>query len=413
MPAPGGRAAVRLGRDGGLSSLAVRDFRLLYIALFGTSVSYQLQRTIELWLVYEITGSPLLTGLTGLVRGAATIVFALAGGVVADRIDRRRFIILTAYVNALITVTLGTLALTGLISVWHLYLAAFVNSTLTTAAGPARTAMVPGLVPRELMVNAFAQIASARKLSQLVGPALGGLLIAVAGSGWTYGLACLIYIVAIPVTMCIHYESGPLDREQSPVQSLLEGIAFIRRNSLIIVLLVTEFAAVFFGSYRALLPILAVAMGFGAGGLGILLSAPALGSLLGVAVVMWLGNISYKGLFVAFSVMAYAGCLFGLAFSPWFLSSVAILFVVGIFDALQAVVRQVVILARTPDNLRGRAASFQRMLGVGAPSLGEAHSGAVAALIGAPWTLMVSAVVCIGLTAGLVVKRPDLRDRDL
>ena len=154
-------------------------------------------------------------------------------------------------------------------------------------------------------------------------------------------------------------------------------------------------------------------MGFGAGGLGILLSAPALGSLLGVAVVMWLGNISYKGLFVAFSVMAYAGCLFGLAFSPWFLSSVAILFVVGIFDALQAVVRQVVILARTPDNLRGRAASFQRMLGVGAPSLGEAHSGAVAALIGAPWTLMVTAVVCIGLTAGLLVKRLDLRDRDL
>ena len=413
MPAAGGRGAVRLGRDGGISSLAVRDFRLLYIALFGTSVSYQLQRTIELWLVYEMTGSPLLTGFTGLVRGAATIVFALAGGVVADRIDRLRFVILTQCVNVVITLSLGTLVFTGLIRVWHIYFAAFVNSTLTTAAGPARTAMVPGLVPRELMVNAFAQIASVRKLSQLVGPAVGGLLIAVAGSGWTYGAACLIYIVAVPLMMCMRYQSGPLDREQSPVKSLLEGIAFIRRNSLIIVLLVTEFAAVFFGSYRALLPIFAVAMGFGAGGLGILLSAPALGSLLGVAVVMWLGNISYKGLFVAFSVIAYAGCLFGLAFSPWFLSSVAILFVVGIFDALQAVVRQVVILARTPDNLRGRAASFQRMLGVGAPSLGEAHSGAVAALIGAPWTLMVTAVVCIGLTAGLVVKRPDLRDRDL
>ena len=96
MPAAGGRGAVRLGRDGGISSLAVRDFRLLYVALFGTSVSYQLQRTIELWLVYEMTGSPLLTGFTGLVRGAATIVFALAGGVVADRIDRLRFVILTA-----------------------------------------------------------------------------------------------------------------------------------------------------------------------------------------------------------------------------------------------------------------------------------------------------------------------------
>ena len=213
--------------------------------------------------------------------------------------------------------------------------------------------------------------------------------------------------------VCMRYESGPLNREQSPVESLLEGIAFIRRNSLIVVLLVTEFAAVFFGSYRALLPIFAVAMGLGPEGLGILLAAPALGSLPGVGAVMWLGNLSYKGLFVAFSVMAYAACLFGLAFSTWFLGSVAILFLVGFFDALQAVVRQVVIQARTPDNLRGRAASFQRILGVGAPSLGEAHSGAVAALIGAPWTLVVTAVVCIGLTAGLVVKRADLRDRDL
>ena len=143
-------------------------------------------------------------------------------------------------------------------------------------------------------------------------------------------MACLIYIVSIPIMVCMRYESGPLDREQSPVKSLLEGIAFIRRNSLIVVLLVTEFAAVFFGSYRALLPIFAVAMGLGPEGLGILLAAPALGSLPGVAAVMWLGNISYKGLFVAFSVMAYAGCLFGLAFSTWFFGSVAILFLVGV-----------------------------------------------------------------------------------
>ena len=308
MPPWRSRSSTKPSRT--LAALDVRDFRLLYIALFGTSVSYQLQRTIELWLVYDLTGSPLLTGFTGLVRGLATLVFQLAGGVVADRIDRRRFVILVQCVNAVITLSLGTLALTGLIQVWHLFLAAFVNSTLTTAAGPARTAMVPGLVPRELLVNAFAQIASVRKLSQLVGPAVGGVLIGFAGSGWTYAVACLIYIVSIPIMVCMRYESGPLDREQSPVKSLLEGIDFIRRNSLIVGLLVTEFAAVFFGSYRALLPIFAVAMGLGPEGLGILLAAPALGSLPGVAAVMWLGNISYKGLFIAFSVIAYAGCLF-------------------------------------------------------------------------------------------------------
>ena len=116
-------------RGGDLASLGFHDFRLLHIALLRTFVSYQLQRTIELWLVYQIAGSPFLTGFTGFVCGSGTVVFALAGGVVADRIDRRRFVVLVQSLNIQITLTLGTLALTEAIRVWHIYLAAFVNAT--------------------------------------------------------------------------------------------------------------------------------------------------------------------------------------------------------------------------------------------------------------------------------------------
>lgn len=395
-----------------LGALCHRDFRLFYTALLGTAMGFQLHRTIELWLVYELTESALFLGLTGLVRGVPTFLFSLAGGVVADRVERRRFVIAVHSVNALITIALGLLALSGLIRVWHLYVAALVNSTLTAAGGPARTAMVPGVVPRQLLVNAFAHMSSARKLSQLIGPALGGLLLATVGAAGTYGVTCAIYAAAIYLMVRMRYETGPLDRKQSPLQSLLEGISFIRGNSLIGVLLVMEFVSVYFGSYRALLPIFAAALGLGPEGFGVLLSAPAFGSLLAVGVVMSVGDIRYKGLFIALSAITYGACMFGLALSQWFFLSVSAIFLLGFFDALQSVMRSVVIQSMTPDELRGRASSFQRMLGVGGPTLGEAQSGAVAALIGAPLTLVVTGTVCIGLTAGLVAARRDLRAQE-
>lgn len=392
-----------------LGALDQRDFRLFYTALLGTSMGYQLQRTIELWLVYQLTESAFFLGLTGLVRGVPTFVFSLAGGVVADRVERRKFVIFVHVMNGAITVVLGILALSGLIRVWHLYLAAFVNSTMTSAGGPARTAMVPGLVPREMLVNAFAHMSSARKLSQLIGPVLGGLLLAALAPGWTYLATCTIYVVAIYLMVRMRYEAEALDRKQSPTKSLLEGLSFVRRNPSLRALLMMEFITVYFGSYRALLPIFAAALGLGPEGLGLLLSAPALGSLLGVGVVMSLGNMGYKGLFVALSAIAYGACMFGLALSPWVLLTLFSIFLLGFFDALQSVMRSVVIQSMTPDNLRGRASSFQRMLAVGGPSLGEAQSGGVAALMGAPLTLVVTGVILIAVTAGLVAGRKELR----
>jgi MFS family permease len=116
---------------------------------------------------------------------------------------------------------------------------------------------------------------------------------------------------------------------------------------------------------------------------------------------------------VAFGILVYSVCLVGLALSPWFLMSVVAVFLLGFFDAIQAVLRNVVVQTLTPDNLRGRVSSFQRMLGVGGPSLGEAQSGFVAAFIGAPLTLVLSAMMCAGTTLGLLARRDELRRAEL
>ena len=174
-----------------------------------------------------------------------------------------------------------------------------------------------------------------------------------------------------------------------------------------------DLADVFFGSYRALLPVFASRLGVGPEGLGLFLSAPAAGALVGATFILMLGNVRYKGLLVAAGILAYCASLAVLALSPWFLLSLGTTVMLGFFDSIQATPRNAIIQSITPDELRGRVSSFQRMLTNGGPALGQAQSGAVATLIGAPLTLMVGAIICTVTILGILGKRRDLRAAEL
>ena len=321
--------------------------------------------------------------------------------------------ILVQACNGAVNGTLAFLAFTGLIEVWHIYFSAFMNASLNAVGAPSRNAMVPGLVPKEMLLNALSLTAMSRKLSQLLGPVLTGFLIAWVSAGLTYALNGAVYLSAAFVVAAIHYTSDLSGAPKSPFRSLMEGIAFVRRETAVWVFLGMELMAVYFGSYRALLPIFVASLGAGAEAFGVLLSAAAGGAILCVAVVLSLGNLRYKGLWVVFGILAYSLFLVVLALSGSFLLSAAAVFLLGFFEALQMVLCNVIIQTTTPDNLRGRILSFQRMLGVGGPSLGEAQSGFVAAFIGAPLTLMVGAAVCVGTTLGLLTFRREIRKADL
>lgn len=390
-----------------------RGFRLLWIAILATSFGFHIQRTLELWLIYQITGSAFYLGLTGLVRGVPIFILSLGGGVLADRIDRRKLVMVVQSSNALLNVMLAVLAMTGLIEAWHIYFAGFASSSLNAVGAPSRNAMVAGLVPRELLLNGLSLTSMSRKLSQLLGPAATGVFIALVSPGVTYAINGVVYLAAVLYVGAIQYTSKTSAIEQSPLRSLLEGIAFIRRQSIVGLFLGLDLITVYFGSYRALLPIFVQGFGAGSEALGLLLSAAALGAIVGVGIVLPLGNLRYKGLVVAFAALAYSVSLVGLALSPWFSFSMFAVFLLGFFDAVQAVLRNVIIQTVTPDDLRGRVSSFQRMLGVGGPSLGEAQSGFVAALIGAPLTLVVASAICAGTTVGLLVCREEIGKAEL
>ena len=401
----------KLRRAGG--SFAYRDFRLFYVAVVGASMGNQIQRIVDMWVVYELTDSLLLLGFTGLARGIPIIVFSLGGGIIADRVDRRRFIMVMQYGSAAANLLLAGLIVAGVVQVWHIFAASMVSASFVAISAPARTAITPGLVPRELLVNAFAYTSTAWKLAQLVGPALAGLMVAFAGTGATYAANGCLYVVSAVVLTFMAYRSGSGGAGTSPLRSLLEALSFVGRESIIAVLVAMDVVAVFFGAYRILLPVIAAGLGMGAAGFGFFASAPALGAIMGAAAVIGYGDFRYKGLVIAGAILAYAACLAGLALSTWFPLSLAMVALLGFFDAVQAIPRNAVIQAVTPDALRGRVSSFTRMLSVGMPGLGEAQMGAVAAVLAPGPTLLLAAAICAGATLAMLGWRRDLREAEV
>ena len=403
----------RPGLRRALVALQHRDFRLFYGALVVASLGQQVQATANLWQIYEMTDSPLHLGLLGLTRGVPIIALSLMGGIVADRTDRRRLIMVTQALMAVISVVLGVLTATGAIAVWHLYAATLLTAALNAVNAPARSALVPNLVPREHLLNALALNSTIWQTANIVGPALAGASIAGLGLAPSYALNGSAYIISLGALALMCVGQVAARAPQSALKSLLEGLAFVRYRSIILTLLAMDCAATFFGTYRVLMPVFARDLGVGVEGLGLLLAAPAAGGLLGATIIMSLGDLRYKGLIVAGGILAYCVALVALALSPWFLLSLLVAGALRLFDSLQATPRSAVIQQITPDDLRGRVSSFQTMLTNGVPPLGQTQIGAVASIAGAPLALIAGAVACAALVLGILARHPDLRAPDL
>lgn len=402
-----GKIAPRLG------ALQHRNFRLFYSALLVWAIGLEFQSTANIWQVYLLTNSPLHLGLIGLARGLPTVVLSLVGGVIADRVNRLRFTMLTQAFSSLLGLILAGLTATGLIRVWHIYAISIIGSTVSALSSPARSAILPSLVPRNQLLNALALNSSVWQISNIIAPALAGISIAVAGLSTTYTVNGVAHIVTICALAGIRIAPLPTAPLQSALKSLIEGLRFVRRQSIILALLGMDGAVAFFGSYRALLPIFAAQLGLGAQGLGLLLSTPAVGSLLGTATILGLGDLRYKGLLITGGMLLYCFSLVLLAMSPWFFLAVLATIALGFFESLQSAPRNTIIQATTPDELRGRVSSFQRTLSGGMPPLGQAQSGALASVIGVPFALIVGATICASVTIAMVTARRDLRTANL
>jgi MFS family permease len=364
-----------------------RDFRLLWSAEFISSLGNRIQQMAIGWHVFELTGDPFQLGLLGLCRFAPILLFGIPGGVVADRSDRRRTLLLSQGALLACSAVLAGLTLSGSISLITIYLITALSATFGTVAGPTRQALIPTLVPRASLTGAVTLTILTGEVAAISGPAIGGLLIAGPGLGFAYAVDAVSFGVVIVALLLVRTRLAPLPTARggrAALASALEGLRFLGRSPVLLGVMSLDFVATFFGASTVLMPIFAVdVLGTGPAGLGLLLAAPAAGAVAAGAIMGVSRTPRRPGVGVLIAVAAYGACIlgFGLSHSLWW--SLAFLAGSGAADASSMALRHALRTLVTPDGLRGRVAAAHSTFATGGPQLGEFEAGVVASFLGA------------------------------
>ena len=356
----------------------------------------------------------LALGIVGLVRVVPIVIFSMISGVVADASDRRKLMLLTQSGSAVVALGLAWLAFSGNTSVWPVYALAALSSAVGAFDLPARQSLVPNLVPRQDLPNAISLNAIMQQTSQVLGPALGGIVIASANVGWAYMINAISFAAVIVALLLMRDVPGrPEHHGNDPVswQAALEGLRFVFRSPLIRSTMLLDFFATFFSSATALLPIFAQdILNVGATGYGWLYAAPAVGAtMMSAAMVLLTSRINRRGPVLLWAVGLYglATVVFGLSRSFWITFSALAL--TGVADTVSMVIRNIVRQLETPDRLRGRMIGVNMVFFVGGPQLGELEAGAVANWLGAPFSVVSGGLGCMLAVAWLAAATPELR----
>jgi MFS family permease len=367
------------------------------------------------WHVYLLTKSPLALGLIGAFRAVPIIVCSLAGGVVADALDRKKLLVVTQLVMLSSAALLAMFTFAGLKSVWPIYVLSGLASAASAFDTPARQSLMPLLVPAEVFPNAVSLGILVFNVSTIVGPALGGFILAESGPALIYGLNALSF-VAVIVALLLMKTSGDPERDANSGSALSfgalkEGLRFVWNTPIIVQTMTLDFAATFFASATLLLPIFASErLHVDARGYGLLAAAPAIGSVITALVMARMGSFSKQGRLVVVSVAIFglATAAFGVSTVFWF--SLMMLAVTGAADTVSTVLRQTIRQLVTPNQLRGRMTSINMMFFMGGPQLGELEAGLLAAVIGAPLSVVIGGLGSIVSAAVAALKSRSLMD---
>jgi MFS family permease len=403
-----------------LVALQYRNFRLIWFGLLVSFSGTFMQNAALLWhisLIVPPDKKALALGLVGLGRVVPVVVFSMISGVVADALDRRRVMLLTQALAALVALALAVLTYRGVTAIWPIFMLAAIGGGVGAFDLPARAALVPMLVPREHLPNAITLNTIMFQTASVVGPALAGFVIAATGIATTYALnglsfgfviAALLMMRDVPRTTL---STGQGARNDVSWKAATEGLRFVFRSPLMRSTMLLDFFATFFASATALLPIFAQdILHVGATGYGWLFAAPAVGSFItSLALVPLVDKIRRRGATIIWSVVGHgaATIVFGLSRSFWL--TFLCLALVGSTDTVSTVLRNVIRQLETPDRLRGRMTGVNMVFFMGGPQLGEFEAGAVANWLGAPFSVITGGIGCVLSTAWVAWSTPMLR----
>lgn len=403
-------------RPSSLIALTHRNFRLLWIGQLVSMAGSMMQSAAILWqvsLLVPPSHRGLALGMVGAVRLVPIVVFSMVSGVVADALDRRRLMLITQTGMAAGAALLAWVDFAGVRTLWPIYGLAALTSAFWAFDGPARQSLVPTLVPREHLPNAISLNTIMFQTASVIGPALGGLVIARFGVGWAYACNAVSFLFVIGALLLMRDLPGRAAGAPSEISwhAARAGLRFVFRTPLIRSTMLLDFFATFFASATALLPIYAQdILHVGAQGYGLLSAAPSVGAMLaGLAMVPLIDRIDRRGHTLLYGIVGYglATVVFGLSRS--FAVTFLCLALTGATDTVSMVIRNVIRQLQTPDAIRGRMTSINMIFFMGGPQLGELEAGMVAQAWGAPFSVVSGGIGCLLAVAWVAWRTPALR----
>lgn len=393
------------------AALRFRDYRLYLASRFLGTLAEQMLAVAVGWELYLRTRSAFALGLVGLAQVLPVIVLSLPAGHLADRRDRRRIVIATEASYALCSLGLLALSATnGPVPLFYLFI--FLFGVAQAFNNPAGGSIVPLMVPAEHFENAATWNSSSWQLAAVIGPALGGVLIAVAGrSTPVYAFDAAAGLAVVVLLALIRAKQPPREAtEATTLESLREGLGFLWRTQLILATITLDLFAVLLGGAVTLLPIYATAiLRVGAVGLGAMRAAPSVGAVAMAITRAHLPPFRRAGrtLLLAVAGFGLATIVFGLSRNV--LLSVAMLAALGALDNISVVVRATLMLTRTPDGLRGRVSAVNGIFVGASNELGGFESGTLAAAIGPVGSVVIGGIGTLVVVGLVALIWPELR----
>ena len=376
-----------------------RDFRLMWIGACTSSIGTWMQIVAQGWLIYRLTHSAFLLALDQFLGGIPIFLFTLIGGVVADRIERRKVLLASQYVQMTSAAILTVLVATGMVHVWHILCLSFVSGFAQAFGGPAYSALIPTLVDREDMPNAIALNSIQFNLAVTIGPALAGQALAKLGEKWCFGLNALSFLAPVIALLMIRTRFLPASTSESMFDSLKAGIKFVRKMGSMEALIVLAFCMTALSMpMRTYMPVFVKDIFHrGPEVYGNLLSLMGIGSIVGSLTVAGMGNIRRKGRFAIIMLMCLGAAIAAFALSKRLPFSYAALVVVGasmmmVFATVTSLVQLI-----TTNEMRGRVMSVYNCAFRGGMPMGNLLSGWLVPVFTAPLVLSVNGMLLIAM----------------
>jgi MFS family permease len=390
-----------------------RDFRLLWAGQLVSLVGRQITVVALPFQVFVLTRSPLAVGLIGLAQLVPLILGSIAGGAIADRVDRRKVLLITEAGMAASSALLLFGAMAGRPPLWYLYAATGMQAGISGINSPALSASVPNLVGRDRLPAALALNQILFNGSMIIGPAVAGIILARLGLTWAYAVDLLSFgagMAAWSMLRPLPPQRDEGERTGTGWSDIREGFRYLRRRRVLLSTFLIDLNAMIFGMPRALFPVLALTVfHVGPQGLGLLYAAPAVGALLGALTAGWVSRVERQGLAVIWAVVAWGVAVTGFGLSGgWFWLALGFLALAGAADVISAVFRGTILQLSVPDALRGRMSAVYTMVVAGGPRLGDVEAGWVAALVSPTFSVVSGGVACLVGAVALAALIPEL-----